>query len=914
MHSDDTTHEADEPMRKSFNDDGDDTSTEAISPAKRKLLTEKHTASLAPDCRKQLKRNIKYVAFISQLDSRQEIPLILHQSFIEHKLKLRTLKQPEWKSTYNAFHQSMIAGTIQLNSLYGDERMNHVLHMTSLMEHEAQDEESGLSWMDEDWFKDYVYAKWKELNRKKNKTITIDITQLAANKAPLFINYHGKAPILKFLHDWVHEDVTHLIEIYQTLKNTNQNWGEAQISIYGIIFKISEAFFYWYYNLVSHTYNSQTKKYKKRRFVIGKNVMKWYNASYCNGNGLSYIMMFNAMDSNGNIHDLIKNGITDSMDVKVSLKKLLSNKHNQRAFLEHYIVSSLKFLIFFRVHQTGINGSWSWPMSAIHLPFHDMISVVKLVSQAMYHNELNEPIEAPLPKSNPKGPKLEYADTEQSKAWKTNQICQALITSICDPNAKSDSLHSFMLAYNISNHFWTQPASTASSIFTFYNVRSQGSKLSKARFRGLNDTEIASWRLEMQQMNAEKANAEFASLHIHSRKYETEILPELIATVQDNVVVRWGENGSYRTYVSDEICNETFAKNKYARPNNAWSGVNTAYIPQPILTDTEFYGDKIRCHNSKQWKTCNENIAFNTTAKMLEEDPNFDEFTIVDFGMATNGTEWFGNSDTESDSEAMMTQKDAIKLSIAKSNAKSKSSKRNRKSKLPSRPVATQECIMPDNGNRNVNDDSSDNDDDDDDDDDDSDMAIVTKKTQSKTKNQSMYIADSDDDLSDDSIAYRKRLAMKQKKSKKKLSTFGSTLNSDSDNENNRFSNVDKSWHSVPSRTDNKLKNKSIVERTKVSLLTQGRLAGGITKKISNRLAASSKGKGKGKGKDKTKGTGKAKDKVKSSTKPQGKSKGGTKRQDKSKYGEPSKKKQRRISGLSDLDNDSEDEDGLQLY
>ena len=222
--------------------------------------------------------------------------------------------------------------------------------------------------------------------------------------------------------------------------------------------------------------------------------------------------------------------------------------------------------------------------------------------------------------------------------------------------------------------------------------------------------------------------------------------------------------------MDEEFCEQKFSKFKYVVPQNPWGNTNTANIHEKVQINNDYLGELWRCLNVKQFDICHESHAFKTSAKILEEDPNFVLFEIVDGGRDTNGLEWYGE-DTESDDEAILTQKEAIlkktKNSATKPAAKKKRKKKTAsKKKLPLKPISTQAAYVI----------SSDSDDDDDDDDDD-DIVLQTKTE---------YVPSSDDD-SESTMTQKKRQEMEKKKTKnkktktKKKVSFASTKNSDTD-------------------------------------------------------------------------------------------------------------------------------------
>ena len=146
--SDHTAHEADEDFVMDFtndivdDNDDDDTSNEPVSRAKAKLLREDHTPPLPDAQRKKLKRSIKYGIFLSGLDPKLEIPLLLHKSFAEHKLRTgsKGIKSKKFKTTFESMHETCVCGTMQYNCMYGDERVNHTILWSSLLDRAAKEE------------------------------------------------------------------------------------------------------------------------------------------------------------------------------------------------------------------------------------------------------------------------------------------------------------------------------------------------------------------------------------------------------------------------------------------------------------------------------------------------------------------------------------------------------------------------------------------------------------------------------------------------------------------------------------------------------------------------------------------------------------------------------------------------------
>ena len=125
--SDHTAHEADEDFVMDFtngndnvnDDDDDDTSNEPVSREKAKLLREDHTPPLPAAQRKKLKRAIKYGIFLSKLDPKLEIPLLLHKSFAEHKLRTgsKGIKSKKFKTTFESMVQCNIIVCMVMNVL-----------------------------------------------------------------------------------------------------------------------------------------------------------------------------------------------------------------------------------------------------------------------------------------------------------------------------------------------------------------------------------------------------------------------------------------------------------------------------------------------------------------------------------------------------------------------------------------------------------------------------------------------------------------------------------------------------------------------------------------------------------------------------------------------------------------------------
>ena len=114
-------------------DESDDTSNEAVTTTRFRELTEPKTGSLPENDRKVLKRNLKFMLHLLQLDASKEIPPVLQQEIAKHKLKCST-SDKIYKNVLRIHMENVEAITMQLNATHGDEEMSHVMHMASMMD------------------------------------------------------------------------------------------------------------------------------------------------------------------------------------------------------------------------------------------------------------------------------------------------------------------------------------------------------------------------------------------------------------------------------------------------------------------------------------------------------------------------------------------------------------------------------------------------------------------------------------------------------------------------------------------------------------------------------------------------------------------------------------------------------------
>ena len=882
--SDLTVHEHNESVMYRFSgkDDGDDTSNEEIPVSKKKELTEEPTAALKRDVRAILKRMAKYEGWLSSLSPREDIHYSCHESFVQHKFRTKMTNR-KWTKVLETFEEDLVSCHMQLNAMYGDEICNHVMHISSLLQCETESP----AWIEKEWFKTNVTDKWVALAPRRNKRIKMK-TRTLPDKSEMFHNYYGKPQILKMVYDHCLSECDRILAL---LKNQTK-YDEIEISIYGLERVVQESIFYWKKGMVSHVPSKNCKDLEVRPLYIGENVQTFFNRCYNNGNSLSYIMLFDAMDSNEKLHKFITNGIDDKMDVKLKISKFVSQTDNQRGIIEHYLMSQLKFVIWYRVHQTGINGSWAWPLTTIHLPWQDIISVIKLLSDAIYHYEASQSIDTPLPKSNPQQTPLQFATADKRKEFKRNQCLQFLFTNSCNPQQPSSRLLEGIIAHNITNKFNVLPLSTANSIFNYNNIKSKGSKLSYVRFRGRLD--VPNWKVQQKTMHLHKGSTAFAKLHIPDDEIENDKVPTLIGSTLDEIESNFGVYGEFDTNLPEEICNEQFCSYKFVNPAKPWLNINAAAIFQVLFDLIWYYGDNWRCHNGKQWHQCNSSLQFKTVAKILNDDPNFNAFVIVDFGMNTNGQAWDAQ-DTCSDSEAILTQKDGAKQHgthlentnfqemskqhtenvpdlVAESIAKRKYKIQGNVNKLPNRPISTQAILdsyNDENNNDNEydaegDDDENDNDneyqsdsdvahnnnlmlsveedddddfvgannvDNDDDDDDDDDDDNDVNIISNKSGQSPGYVATRDYE-DDEGLQLKKERTLKQvnrMKQSQKMRQFQNNDSSSSDqNDNKATKSTDNNWCSTPSKQGNKQQSKYVMSSQQVRV-EDGKISGQIS-------------------------------------------------------------------------------------
>ena len=81
---------------------------------------------------------------------------------------------------------------------------------------------------------------------------------------------------------------------------------------------------------------------------------------------------------------------------------------------------------------------------------------------------------------------------------------------------------------NINHKLFAMPYSTARCVFSFANLKSQGSDLSSVKYRGIGEDEMATWRQDKQTCNLIKCCQEIEDLHVPSQHMYDTIFPDLI--------------------------------------------------------------------------------------------------------------------------------------------------------------------------------------------------------------------------------------------------------------------------------------------------------------------------------------------------------------------------------------------------
>ena len=638
--------------------DSDDTSNEAIGNKRLKEITDPHTNAVPKNTRKMLKRNVKHLVHLLKLDPSKEIPLTLEKDFAKHKLQCG-IKDKAYKDVIKRHMDNLESVTMQLNATHGDEEINHVMHMASLMEADVHK----LEWSKPSWWFDVVTTKWVTLDSKKNKVNLVDIKKLPNDKSPLWENCYGNAAVLQKVFEHCIDELERLIPKMQQARQDAKKWGKIRLSTYGIVRLFQSAMFYYENDLASHTCDEKTNEYKGRDMYMSDNVLNWVHRSYANMNELPYLMLFNGVDSNGTLNPLVQNGISTNIDCTLSVSRLVDTVDHQRGFVEHYAMALLKFVVFFPVVETGIKGEWTWTTQSMHLPLHDIFNVIKAVSYAFYWRPSDSCIDTPVPKTDSKEKPFRYASTTQRNKWKTHQICAYVAHAWCNPKVRSDQILSSAWPMNVESGFFTKPYSTARSIFCNANLKAKGSKLASVKYRGIGENDMHLWKQEKQSCNMIKCSSHIAKLHCWTKTMRLETIPQISGKIMDVLLCDFSTDGAYETAVDDEITDTAFAKLGYVVSVKPWHNVDSSKRFQQLTRVKLYYGDNHRCMDATQWFLSNSSVSYKMVVDYIWREPDFFCWVIVDQGMITNGNDW-NVDDTESDEFEVLNQDESIAKEI----------------------------------------------------------------------------------------------------------------------------------------------------------------------------------------------------------------------------------------------------------
>ena len=555
---------------------------------------------------------------------------------------------------------------INLLVVYTDENINHFEHVFSCLFNDPQQR-----WNDNSWWWNYYTRIWIKFNNitkiNRNK-----LEDLPKNKSHIFVKNINKVQVWQVIYVWIKNQ--NLDEILLKLTNNAIQLKCVKISPTLIVFLYELTCTLHEKNLVSQnahtTKKTRTKKstiyYTSRQLDLHDDVHDWMQDAYENKDGLIYLLIFDAWNEETNqINPKLKNGITDNMDPKISLSQWSTDPEIQLYLLHSLSYMVMKYLIFYRLLNVGLEGAFWWTTETFHSPLKDIYYTMKKIWYAHYYHiaatkKYIEPQKANKnykrttfnKSSNSNNNNQEYqiqATGEQRNEWKTSQCEVTWFKGFSYQEISADSIIQPTMSFKDDSNLWTLPLSCGWGLFshaTLKGLQAAGNHIWKG---GKTVDDKTAWKSAQATWNSKRILT-IKELTIAEIEQEICEIKQKIANTMSNVNCKWStydpmSNLAFRTNKSKEYCQHKFAKHKDIHGSD-WSKVSTSKAAVPVYHDGKFYGFDLKQRSKCQMKNI-QSIEYATCAQFLKDEG----YIVMDSGAEMIGNQWYGDTDLKENGE-----------------------------------------------------------------------------------------------------------------------------------------------------------------------------------------------------------------------------------------------------------------------
>ena len=555
---------------------------------------------------------------------------------------------------------------INLLVVYTDENINHFVHLFSSLFNDKQER-----WNNNGWWWNYYSRIWIKYNKIK-VIIKTKMEDIPTNKSDIFVKNINNVQVCKVIYVWIKNQ--NLDEILLRLTNNAIQLKAVKISPTLIVFLYELTCTLHSKNLVSQnahtTKNVKTKKsttyYTSRQFDLHADVHDWMQDAYANKDGLIYLLIFDAWNHETNqINPKLKNGITDDMDPKISLSQWSTDPEIQLYLLHSLSYMVMKYLIFYRLLNVGLEGAFWWTTETFHSPLKDIYYTMKKIWYAHYYHisatkkyikphkaNKNDKRTTFNKSNNSNNNNQQYeiqATAEQRNEWKTSQCEVTWFKGFSYQEISADSIIQPTMSFKDDSNLWTLPLSCGWGLFshaTLKGLQAAGNHVWKG---GKTVDDKTAWKSTQATWNS-KHILTIEELSIAEIEQEICQIKQKIANTMSNVNCKWStydpmSNLGFRTNKSKDYCQHKFAKHKDIHGSD-WSKVSISKAAVPVNHDGKFYGFDLKQRSKCQMKNI-QSIEYATCAQFLKDEG----YIVMDSGAPMIGNQWYVDTDLKENGE-----------------------------------------------------------------------------------------------------------------------------------------------------------------------------------------------------------------------------------------------------------------------
>ena len=507
----------------------------------------------------------------------------------------------------------------------------------------------------------------KILVNSKNKQIWIhfnnlfgyeeqDLRLLAANKKYDFIKSINHPEVEQILYIWIKNQK--FDELMLQLVNEGIELKDVEISPSLIVFLHEVTNAKAGNQLVSQEVLEVTDekgntydKWVSRKYSLPQEVHQWMHESYCNKNGLMYILMYDTHnETTQEINPKLINGITPEMDVKVPLSTISEDVNVQWAILHTMSYMIMKYLMFHDLLGIALKGAFAWTNETFHWPVKILYYTLQKIWYAHYFhpaakddasNSLSDEDDILTSNKNTNKnknkemnkasatEKLEYSISQHKVNWFRGMTLQTVT---------ADVVFQPTLNMHEESNVWTLPLSCGWAMQSKSSMKGLNTKLSHVWKCGKQVDNTVTWENSMATWNAKRVCALPAK---STEDWENEVIEvqQIIANILSSVSCLWYtfdkvNTHAFKTGKSKEWCLKQFWKYERVKTCQWKNNCSIRGLCQLIFNNKDC-GMHWRIRNEHQLNTIL-SIQYTTCAQFLKDRG----FVVHDSGLQVVGDDW----------------------------------------------------------------------------------------------------------------------------------------------------------------------------------------------------------------------------------------------------------------------------------